>query len=183
MEPHIYQLPVRILLETMRTLQETASLQATFSLMQQGQTLDALIQLVLERGEVLSCDIRLLQGGVCLAQGDAAFHLLAQAGILDWQVMPRQPLSLLTPENALRQENSTTEREVVSSTVPKQAADLHDRRVTLLSPKGRQVFLLSNGTRSCDDIARLLCLSGESMQQVMHTLLEQQLITWQVLSS
>lgn len=161
-----YQLPVTILLATMRDLHATVTLHATLASLPQGWNEPCLAELVMVQGAIQTCAIRTMEG-LLLLQQEAAYRMLERLGELEWTLQAALP----EPSPALRPGHAGTRREAyagVSVPLPVPAGTLSHRQ--------KQVLLLTESQKRPEEIARLLRLSEAQVEQFLRELAAQHLI-------
>ncbi len=116
--------------------------------------------------------------GLLLVQGGEALKALEQLGKLEWQVQGfRGRGETPSLEHSTGSDPACSPEHLTDQSIPR-------RRVAALSPeqqqtfsrRHRQVFALSDGTRSVASIAILLHLSSEEVAHLLHELHQDQLL-------
>ncbi|HZO75417.1 MAG TPA: helix-turn-helix transcriptional regulator [Ktedonobacteraceae bacterium] len=144
------QLPVTILLATMRELHATVTLHAALASLPEGWNDACMAELVMVQGSLQSCTIRTMEGHQLLQQ-EAAFQMLERLGELEWRLQPSWP-----DESRLGQ--------------PPAAAPLSAVMLANCSQREKQVLLLAQGHKPPQEIARLLGLSPPQVELILETL-------------
>ena len=180
-----YQLPLVALLERMHSAQASLSLRAILppsvpvANLSEGQ--ETIAELSFEQGKITHCRIYNSASGHVLMQQSEALHALHDIGVLLWQVHPQQDAHMAetTPLPALAASNNTE----VPVRVPSQAVPVEQVPLATLPLRVRHIFLLSNGQRTPQDIARMLHLPLHEVERVIQILHKHHLTTWQLRAS
>ncbi len=160
-ERAVYVLPMSVLLETMRELAASVTVQAQLAALPQGWNEPCVAELVLVEGRLYACTISTTEG-LMLLQQEAAYQVLNRLGTLEWSVRPDG-------------RSSPQDEQPPSPTISKHApwlvaSSLSSEVLASLSRRHKQVLLLSESHKRPEEIARLLRLSVQKVEQILQTL-------------
>ncbi|HZO72736.1 MAG TPA: hypothetical protein VFB60_11080 [Ktedonobacteraceae bacterium] len=155
-----YVLPVAVLLATMSDLQATVTAQTHLAALPEADNEACLAELTLVQGHLRHCRISTLPGQVLLQQA-AALHLLERLGELEWRLQPSSPDAFVPREATQRRWQVAVPLSAVRGS---------------LSQREKQVLLLIESQHGPEQIARLLCLSGDQIEQLVEALAARALI-------
>ena len=143
----------------MAGLHADVRLQAHLSSLPKGWDGECIADIVIVGGHLSTCTIRTVEGHLLLQQA-AAFELLQRIGTLEWTVHQdaRHGAQDELPGSAAISRHAP--RSVASSISPEALARLSRRH--------KQVFLLSESHKHPEEIARLLHLSVQEVEQILH---------------
>jgi hypothetical protein len=148
------------------------------------------VSVMLSLGKVVSCTI--LQKGKPVLIGEEAFHLLVNAGILQWEYIPAPspPPRLgsersMGPSGPLRtaglSEMSPARQagrgDLPSGVFPVQARAVSREEFATWPRLYRSIYQLSTGDKTVEDIARLLSVPTERVKTALLSLIQQKSIT------
>jgi hypothetical protein len=142
---------------------------------------ETIAELAFDQGRITHCHIYISASGRVLLQHGEALQALREGGVLLWQVHPQQyahmaetaPLPILAAD-------SNTGAPVC---VPSWAVPAEQVPLATLPLRVRHIFLLSNGQRTPQDIARMLHLPLHEVERVIQILHKHHLTTWQLRAS
>lgn len=133
-----------------------------------------MVQLHVSDGAMLSCEIKTATGGTLLRQ-EQAIAALNTLGMLEWQRVP-------APFQAYRGEEKDEQKTLVrqiGSPLALTYERIPVRRVhnaEISDHSHRRVFLLIDGARNVQQIAKLLGRSSAEIVDILHVLSEQKII-------
>lgn len=154
-----YLLPMRVLLETMRELSASVMVQAQLAALPQGWNEPCRAELMLVEGRLSACTIRTIEG-LTLLQQEAAYQALNRLGTLEWTVRADGWCSTQD-----EQPPSPTISTHASCSV---ASSLSSEALASLSRRHKQVLLLRESHKPPEEIARLLHLSVQQVEQILY---------------
>jgi len=145
-------MPLSALLETLRGWPDPLTLSACLPSRPEWATPHATAWVQVRHGRVQACTIVQAHGPMLL-QGEAALAYLAQAGTLRWQVTPMLPnQSPIRPRRA------------------EDALGVMAHPPASLSRRHRQLLLLVDGRKTVPELARLLHLTPQEVETLLHDL-------------
>lgn len=167
-ETQCYQLPVTILIETMRGLSATGVLHAHLASLPEGWKEACLADLVIVQGILHTCTIRTMNG-LLLLQQEAAFHMLERIGELEWilRAFPTEQ-HIASP----RQASLSTEECSWKGASPPLSPVLG-----VLPHREKQVLLLLESQKRPEEIARLLQLPLSQVEHILQALASRYMIS------
>ena len=171
--PQHFHLPASILVETMRGWRGAVVLRAQVSGLPHVWTGLCLIELVLVQGTIYACTISTSQGQPVLHQ-EAAYQAVRHLGALEWTLIPSAgsvPSSRASMPEGIERPMSAT------SWLPRRTqATLSPDQRDRLSRRHQQVWRLIDGSKSRDELARLLTMDPQEVGTILHDLFQQQMI-------
>jgi DNA-binding NarL/FixJ family response regulator len=121
-------------------------------------------EIMIHDGKLITCQIKKQAQQLLVLQQDRAVSMIEEMGELNW--------SLVSPPRPIQKHLSpTTERipiRLIVGTLP-----------TTLSHRQKQVLSLMDRPRTVEHIARLLHLSSQEVQSILHDLQQKQLISFE----
>jgi hypothetical protein len=132
----------------------------------------------LQDGKWLACSLLSGQNGQKLLDGEQAVNWLSQKGSLEWQLFPSQQFSELQSHD-----NASLQERLIDSPAPAgKKARLIPRRLTpdlgQKHPRDvRHIFLLIDGRRSLEDMARLLHKPYDDVVRIARMLVAEGVVT------
>lgn len=168
-EAQPYQLPVTILIDTMRDLHATVALHAHIASLPEGWNEACLAELIMVQGAIQTCTIRTTEGHLLLQQ-EAAFHMLERLGKLEWTLhvsFPSEPY-----HHAAQMDTPLSTKEPSWKT----ASPMVPAMLGILSHRQRHVLLLTENQKCPQEIAHLLGVSLFQVEQILEQLASHHMI-------
>jgi hypothetical protein len=174
--PQHFHLPVNVLVETLRGWHGTVVVRTHIPGLAEVWTGVCLVEMVLVQGVVCSCTISTAQGQPLLHQ-EAAFHAVRSLGALEW-TLSSSASSVPLPPASVQEGNDqpvSAANRVPHRTQAALSPGLLDG-LDGLSRRHKQVLLLIDGHKNCQEIARLLTMDPQEVEAILHLLHQHQLI-------
>lgn len=169
-ERPVYLLPMSVLLETMRELSANVTLQAQLAALPEGWNEPCLAELVIVQGLLRACTIRTVSG-LQLLQQEAAFQMLQRLGALEWTLCA-------SSQQASKDEWQRHPAMDTRATLQKGASPRSATIPKTISQRHKQVLLLLESDKHPEEIARILRLSVQEVEQIRQTLKDSHLISY-----
>ncbi|MBO0783606.1 MAG: hypothetical protein J2P37_32750 [Ktedonobacteraceae bacterium] len=188
--PQTSTLRLETLLEILQAHQQTCELRAEVPHLPEPGSLSqresVTILLLIERGQLHTCQICDHQSGKVLLTGSQALARCQQWGVSVWQVWPASALTTLPLPRASRQEEGLYGTFFPSAAVwgiwssrppPRWVHRPSQEQLAFLSHRQRQVLLSVDGRRSLRDVGQLLQCAPEQLITLLDELEARGLIT------
>lgn len=171
-----YQLPIGVLLETIKDVPELLSLRAQLSSVPGISEEACLAEMVMGAGCIHACTITSTTGQLLLWQR-AAFSVLEQLGELEWTIdsLPSFP-SIPQPFGEGSQSSATPSQQRYEAIPQRAGSFVTPALLEGLPRRQKHILLLADGHKQASDIARLLGLSPQEVELLLSQLHHQHLI-------
>ena len=176
---HAYLLPFEAMVAVMQESPEMISLHAELVLPTLAKE-PCVAELLLGQGTLYACTIRTRSGHLLTGHMKEAYTLLQQQGDLEWSLHTHafSSSAQLTPERPFSRQTSPPPPGGVLRVPRRTRATLPPAQMHALAYAHRQVFHLTDGTKTIGLIARLLTKSPEVVTHILQELQNRHLITW-----
>jgi hypothetical protein len=175
---YTYQLRVSALVETIKSLHTTMTLRAQLPPLSGFSQEVSFAEVVFKAGELLTCAITTTEGRKRAFSSQEAFALVEGLGVLEWRHVsqpgrhpPGGVQSSPFPEQ-VKVPGGATGRGIPYKRVSSPSA----AQVQALPHRQKQVFLLIDGHKDCQQIGQVLALPPERVMSVLDALHHLQLI-------
>jgi len=173
-----YQLPIAVLLETVKDVPELLSLRTQLSSIPGISEEPCLAEIVVEAGRIHACTITTAKGQLLLRQ-HAVFSALEQLGELEWTIDPLPAFPGLPQPFAggSQSQPGALSLQQRCEAIPQRAGSLVTPTLLEGLPRRQKhVLLLADGHKQASDIARLLGLHPQEVELLLSQLHHQHLI-------
>lgn len=177
---HTYVLPVVALIETMKGMRTSVTLRTQLPPHSRVLKETCFAEIVIEAGELRSCNIKTADGRELHFSLEDAFTLLQELWSLRWQLIAsgRRESSVSTQEMPHARQLSLSKGAAKGRIPHKVLTALPPAQFKALPQRHKQVFLLIDGRKNGTEIGRLLSMPQDSVESILNELYQLQLITF-----
>lgn len=135
------------------------------------------VQLDLADGEIISCMIQDSHGQILYTNNDA-LSLLADLGPLDWTLTLKQSIPQVSITDTYLSVPPLHPPPITRPRIPRRAIHLNQAQMNSWPRKHRMVYVLVDGQKTIENIALMLSLTPDAVEEVLHELQSIHVIHW-----